>query len=129
MNDTSRELGGALGVAVLGSVLTTRYGSALAPAVADLPEQAHAAATSGLAGALRVAGEMGADGDALADAARRAFLDGFGVAALAAAGLALLTAFAASRLLPRRVDGDSPAASAEGNRSTPVDAQPVDALP
>ena len=46
MNDTSRELGGALGVAVLGSVLTTRYGSALTPALAGLPEQARDAATS-----------------------------------------------------------------------------------
>jgi EmrB/QacA subfamily drug resistance transporter len=100
MNDTSRELGGALGVAVLGSVLTTRYGSALGPAIADLPEQARTAATSGLAGALRVAGDLGTGGDGLADAARRAFLDGFGLAALAAAGLALVTAFAAARLLP-----------------------------
>ena len=97
MNDTSRELGGALGVAVLGSVLTTRYGSALAPAVADLPEQARTVATSGLAGALRVAGDLGAGGEGLADAARQAFLDGFGLAALVAAGLASLTAVAAAR--------------------------------
>ena len=107
MNDTSRELGGALGVAVLGSVLTTRYGSALDPAVADLPEQARVAATSGLAGALRVAGDLGAGGDGLADAARQAFLDGFGLAALAAAGLAVVTALAAARLLPRSDDPDA----------------------
>jgi len=107
MNDTSRELGGALGVAVLGSVLTTRYGSALAPAVADLPEQARAAATSGLAGALRVAGDMGAGGEGLADTARRAFLDGFGLAALAAGGLAIVTAVAAARLLPRPDDAQT----------------------
>jgi EmrB/QacA subfamily drug resistance transporter len=107
MNDTSRELGGALGVAVLGSVLTTRYGSTLDPAVADLPEQARVAATSGLAGALRVAGDLGAGGDGLADAAREAFLDGFGLAALAVAGLAVVTAVAAARLLPRSNDPDA----------------------
>ena len=131
MNDTSRELGGALGVAVLGSVLTTRYGSALAPAVADLPEQARTVATSGLAGALGVAGDLGAGGEGLADAARQAFLDGFGLAALVAAGLALLTAVAAGRLLPRSDRADAVPVTAHAEPATPVDAPatagPVDA--
>jgi DHA2 family multidrug resistance protein-like MFS transporter len=121
MNDTSRELGGALGVAVLGSVLTTRYGSALGPAVSDLPEQARTAATSGLAGALRVAGSMGG-GDGLAAAAREAFLDGFGLAALVAAGLALLTGLAALRLLPR---SDGPDAGAGAEAGSTALAQPT----
>ncbi len=131
MNDTSRELGGALGVAVLGSVLTTRYGSALAPAVADLPEQARTVATSGLAGALRVAGDLGAGGQGLADTARQAFLDGFGLAALVAAGLALLTAVAAARLLPRSDRADGAPVTSDAEPATPVDAPatsgPVDA--
>jgi hypothetical protein len=131
MNDTSRELGGALGVAVLGSVLTTRYGSALAPAVADLPEQARNAATSGLAGALRVADGMGPAGDGIAGAARQAFLDGFGLAALVAAGLALLTAVAAARLLPRSERADDALIASDAVPVSPADApaasSPVDA--
>ena len=38
MNDTTRELGGALGVAVLGSVVTSRFTRSLGPALAGLPE-------------------------------------------------------------------------------------------
>ena len=138
MNDTSRELGGALGVAVLGSILTTRYGSALAPAVADLPEQARSAATSGLAGALQVADELGAGGAGLADAARQAFLDGFGVAALVAAGpgaaqrrrrgpTAAPPGIRIQPRRPRRWTGCRPTRC----RSTaaPVDAVPVGAQP
>ena len=52
MNDTTRELGGALGVAVLGSVVTSQFTSSLAPAISGLPAQAEAMADSGLAGAL-----------------------------------------------------------------------------
>ncbi|MEZ5181140.1 MAG: MFS transporter [Acidimicrobiales bacterium] len=40
MNDTTRELGGALGVAVLGSLVTSQYTSNLRPAVVGLPGQA-----------------------------------------------------------------------------------------
>ena len=128
MNDTSRELGGALGVAVLGSVLTTRYGSALAPAVADLPEQASVGGDVGPrrrpAGGRRPAAP---GGEGLADAARQAFLDGFGVAALVAAALVLLSAVAAARLLPRQ-DPVQPAATAPMD-GVPADTVPADAVP
>jgi EmrB/QacA subfamily drug resistance transporter len=104
MNDTSRELGGALGVAVLGSLAATRYASAVAPALdgAALPADRYDAAAAGLPGALDVAGRLGgAPGQALADAARSAFADGFGLAALVGAALVLATAAATALLLPR----------------------------
>jgi EmrB/QacA subfamily drug resistance transporter len=106
MNDTSRELGGALGVAVLGSLLTTQFTSSLRPALAALPASAEAAAGTGLAGALEVARELpGGPGGALAEAARAAFVVGFGLAGLVAAGLALAAAVGAYILLPRHADG------------------------
>ena len=110
MNDTSRELGGALGVAVLGSVLTTplRLGprpGRRRPARAG-PDRGHV----GPGGRVRVAGDLGTGGDGLADAARGAFLDGFGLAALAAAGLAFVTALAARACCPGR--------TATGGRAT-----------
>jgi MFS transporter, DHA2 family, multidrug resistance protein len=105
MNDTTRELGGALGVAVLGSLLTTRFGSAIAPALGGLPADDAGVAASGLAGALDVAaGLPGAAGGALADAARSAYVDGMGVAALVAAAVVGLTAVVAARLLPGRAE-------------------------
>src|SRR5215469_18105874 len=37
VNDTSREMGGALGIAVAGSILAGRYSHELAPRLADFP--------------------------------------------------------------------------------------------
>ncbi|MFN8017329.1 MAG: DHA2 family efflux MFS transporter permease subunit [Acidimicrobiales bacterium] len=100
MNDTTRELGGALGVAVLGSLVTSQYTSSLAPALAGAPKQVADVASSGLGGALVVAGKMGAAGDPIAAAARSAFVDGIGLAATVAAVIVLGAAVAAWFLLP-----------------------------
>ena len=100
MNDTTRELGGALGVAVLGSLVTSTYTSnlenlgALSPANQGL-------ARSGLAGALHVAGELPKAAQiALESSARAAFVDGIGVAATVAGVIVLIAAVAAWNLLP-----------------------------
>jgi hypothetical protein len=91
---------------VLGSLLTTQFTSSLRPALAALPASAEAAAGTGLAGALEVARELpGGPGGALAEAARAAFVVGFGLAGLVAAGLALAAAVGAYILLPRHADG------------------------
>lgn len=101
MNDTTRELGGALGVAVLGSVVTSQYTSSLAPALTGLPEQARAVADSGLAGALAVAGDIGGSaGSSLAEAAKTAFVDGLSLAAIVATVVVVIAAVAAKFLLP-----------------------------
>ena len=101
MNDTTRELGGALGVAVLGSVVTSQYTSGLASSLIGIPDQARSLADSGLTGALAVAGQIGGEqGEALADAARQAFVDGLGTASLVGSGVVFAAALAARFLLP-----------------------------
>src|SRR2546423_5688427 len=55
VNDTTRELGGALGVAVLGSLLASKVTAAVPASVAGLPAPAPAAVRSSLGGALGVA--------------------------------------------------------------------------
>lgn len=101
MNDTTRELGGALGVAVLGSLVTSTYTSSLAPVLTRIPDAARGVVESGLAGALAVASDIGgAPGAALADAAKAAFVDGIGVAAIAGAGFVFVAAVGAWFLLP-----------------------------
>lgn len=105
MNDTTRELGGALGVAVLGSLVTSRYTSSLAPSLGGLPDQARAAADSGLTGALAVAGRIGgAPGDALTNAAQQAFVDGLGLAAIVGSIVVFVAAASAWFLLPRSTE-------------------------
>jgi len=103
MNDTTRQVGGALGVAILGSVLSSSFGSAIAPALRGLPASAAAAARDSIGGASFVAARMGGpDGRALLQAARGAFVIGMGHAVLIAAGVALLGAVVALVFLPAR---------------------------
>jgi len=109
MNDTTRELGGALGVAVLGSLVTSTYGNAIADAISGLAGPQQAAAESGLTGAFAVADQLGADGAALAAAAKQAFVDGIGVAAIAGSVVVALAAAATWRLLPRQGGQVAPA--------------------
>ena len=51
-NDTTRELGGALGVAVLGSLLASQYTSGVSGAVAGLPPQVREVAEGSIGGVL-----------------------------------------------------------------------------
>lgn len=102
MNDTTRELGGALGVAVLGSVVTSQYTSGIGASLAGLPERAQGLVDSGLSGALAVAGDVGGtQGDALALAARQAFVDGLNLAAIVGSVAVFVAAFVSWKLLPR----------------------------
>ncbi|CAN5697448.1 MFS transporter [soil metagenome] len=101
MNDTTRELGGALGVAVLGSVVTSRFTSSLGPSVQGLSGQARTIADSGLTGALKVADQIGgAPGAALAEAAKSAFVDGIVAASIVGTVIVLAAAVASWFLLP-----------------------------
>lgn len=100
MNDTNRELGGALGVAVLGSIVTSRFASAVEPAVGGLTDDARDVAITGLPGALSVAERIGGPaGDALAVASKVAFIDAMHVAGVVAAVVVLAAAAATKALL------------------------------
>ncbi|HMC08929.1 MAG TPA: MFS transporter [Actinomycetota bacterium] len=104
MNDTTRELGAALGVAVLGSLAASRYASGLQSLVRALAPAARATAQSSLAGALQVAGSLPRTaGAALATRADRAFVDGFHLAGIVGAVLAAASAVIVACYLPRRV--------------------------
>jgi len=77
INDTTREFGGALGVAVFGSVLASRYRADLAQHLSGLPAAAHAA-TGSLGATLQTAGTLrGPDGATLAGLARLAYVHAF----------------------------------------------------
>lgn len=75
LNDTSREVGGAVGIALLGSVLNAGYRNSIGSATDGLPAAAAKTAEEGIAGAIAVANELG-DTD-LASTARSAFVDGW----------------------------------------------------
>ena len=102
MNDLLRQLGGALGVAVIGSVMNTIYRDHVADALAGLPPAATDAAGDSVGAAVAIAAQLGAAGDALATTAKAAFVDGLGAAAIVAAIVAVATAIFVLRVMPAR---------------------------
>jgi EmrB/QacA subfamily drug resistance transporter len=100
VNDTTRTTGGALGVAILGSLLASQYRGDMDEAVSGLPDGAAANASDTLSGGLAVAHRMHDSG--LADAAQTAFVNGMHVAAVAAAAVALVGAIIAYAVIPAR---------------------------
>ncbi|GAA2080146.1 MFS transporter [Streptomyces albiaxialis] len=88
VSETAIELGGAMGIALLGSLLSSVYRTSLDP-VPGVPDGAMDGARETLGSALHAAGGLGgAPGQALADAARDAF--GRGIQITGAAGAVLL---------------------------------------
>jgi DHA2 family multidrug resistance protein-like MFS transporter len=125
ISETGSELGGALGIAILGSFGTAVYRSRVAGTLPDgLPPEAAEAARDTLGGALAVAGQLPEPlGAALLEAARQAFVQGLQLSAIIG-GLGLIgTALLAARLL-RQV----PAASPEAQPAEASEAELEEAL-
>ena len=77
LNDTSRELGGAVGIALLGSVLAAGYKSAIDPALAGVSPELAEQAREGIGAAFAVAAQAGDQGPVIIDAAKHAFVEGW----------------------------------------------------
>ena len=104
MNDATRELGAALGVAVLGSVAASRYSSGIEPVLADLPSSQRGEAGTSLAAALQAASHLpAAAAERVTNAAEHAFMIGVHDAALTGAILAALAAACVLKFLPRQI--------------------------
>src|SRR5215208_4201686 len=101
MNDTVRLVGGTLGVAILGSLLSSGYGADMEPAVKSLPEPAADAASDSLGHASVVADQIGGDaGQVLSNAAETAFTTAMSSTLTVAAITALTGAVLALVVLP-----------------------------
>lgn len=77
LNDVTRELGTALGVALLGAVFTAGYRGAIDARVRGVPTAVAETARKGIANALAAADGASPDAPALIRAAREAFVDGW----------------------------------------------------
>jgi hypothetical protein len=103
INDTTRQVGGALGVAVMGSVGASlyRHSAAQALAAVHLPASVSAQALDSVGPALAAAHQLPpALGLTVGDAARRAFIHGLDVASLVGFAIAVGGALLAWRFLP-----------------------------
>ncbi|MDX6649443.1 MAG: hypothetical protein QOJ97_1394 [Solirubrobacteraceae bacterium] len=94
VNDTTRELGGALGVAAVGSVMSSLYAARLAE---ELPANVSAPVAAAARTSLGVGTQMGPD---VAHAAREAFVGAMSGASIVVALVAALGAAIAWRYLP-----------------------------
>jgi EmrB/QacA subfamily drug resistance transporter len=101
LNDTVREMGGAVGIALIGSVLNGAYRSNVEPAVGDLPPELAEAVRGGIGQALAVSAQLDGAGAALTESARTAFVDGMTPALLLAAALAAAAALYTALRGPR----------------------------
>ncbi|WP_200944933.1 MULTISPECIES: MFS transporter [unclassified Nocardioides] len=103
VNDAAREVGGTLGIAVLGSVLNAQYRAGIQDGVpSGAPSKVVAVAQDSLGAALAVADRLGVNGAHLADFARDSFLDGLATAFTASAVLLGLAAVALLVAIPGR---------------------------
>ncbi|HEY6531785.1 MAG TPA: MFS transporter [Acidimicrobiales bacterium] len=107
MNDTTRQMGGALGVAVLGSIFASVYRPGISAELDGLGLSGSqlAQAQNSIGGALQVASELPAQaGAAVTTLARGAFVDGMQVALLVGAGVVLVATFVVFAFLPSRAE-------------------------
>jgi DHA2 family multidrug resistance protein-like MFS transporter len=103
ISETGAEFGGAVGIAVLGSIVTAIYRGAMTTAVpAGVPAQAAEAARDTLGGAVGVAGSLSPEAAAqLVGAARLAFTNALEWTALISACVSVVAALVALALLSR----------------------------
>ena len=124
MTNTSREVGGVFGIALLGTILTTKLRSALVPAIAGLglsaPQQAAISAMAGHGtlepSVLARLGLTPAQGAGVQHAFGTSFMSGFHVALVFGGLVVLLATIVANRFIPSGApvrDGHHPHAEAE----------------
>ena len=105
VNDTTREFGGTLGVAVVGSVFLSVYGAKVIDGYRSLglPEQYESIVRESMGGGLAMAGQLPADVAAqLAGVVKGAFIDGLSRGSVVSALVVSVGAVVAWRYLPAR---------------------------
>jgi EmrB/QacA subfamily drug resistance transporter len=129
VNDATRLLGGTLGVAVIGSVYASVYGSRLAATIpALLPHRVAAIANQSVGAAFIAAGRVSATGHpalgaALHQASSNAFLHGLSIGCVVAGAVAAAGAVLAVLFLPAQPP--APAAQAGERATTSLDEVPI----
>jgi len=105
VNDTTREFGGTLGVAIVGSVFLSIYGAKVIDGYRSLglPAQYESVVRESMGGGLSVAGQLPeGPGAQLAMMVKSAFIEGLSRGSLVAAAVVVVGAIVALRFLPAR---------------------------
>ena len=107
VNDVSRELGGALGIAVLGSLMNGVYRAEMTDSTGSLPTGAAEQARGSLAAAQQLGEQLGPQGQQLVLHAQTAFLHGFTHGLVGGAAVLLLGALFVAVRAPGRAESRS----------------------
>ncbi|MGW4989990.1 MFS transporter [Streptomyces mirabilis] len=102
VNNTFRQVGGALGVAVLGALLSATYRSGIDDHLGVLPASDRQAAGESVEATLSVAEKLGPTGKALVQPAHDAFIHAMHITAIGSAAVALVGAVVVLLFLPRK---------------------------
>jgi hypothetical protein len=108
VNDATREIGAALGIALAGSMLAAQYPKALIPKLIGFPRPVSDAASTSLGQALEVARRLGPAGARLAEVSKTAFIDAMGSSLLVLAILVAVSAILIGLWAPGRDDRQLP---------------------
>ncbi len=100
MNDATREVGGAIGIALLGTLLSSGYRNGLGDVSSQLPAETAEIFEDNVGAALAVAGQL-PDGAALEAIARDAFVEGMQLAMWAGAAVMFVSSIVVFKLFPR----------------------------
>jgi EmrB/QacA subfamily drug resistance transporter len=129
LTNTSRQLGGALGVAVLGSIIAQLYRDQLSPHLAALPAAARSAATGSITATQAVASRLGPAGAHLDSFANASFVHAMHVTTVISAAITLAGALVVLAWMPGRravpAPETAPAGQAQDRETVSVPAAEV----
>ncbi|MEZ0064702.1 EmrB/QacA subfamily drug resistance transporter [Streptacidiphilus sp. MAP12-20] len=129
VNNTFRQVGGSLGVAVLGALLSTTYRSGIKDHLGSLPQGLRGPAGESIEGTLGIAEKLGPSAAGVVDPAKNAFIDAMHTTSLAAAAAAVLGLIVALLFLPGKSAsyGGAMSPKASGPEQAQPSAVPADA--
>ena len=122
LTNTARQVSGALGVAVLGSVLAQAYRDQLSPHLAGLPAAVRGAADGSITATQAVAARLGPAAHGLSYSADSAFVHAMHITTLVSAAITLLGATVVAVWMPGRAQANAAASetAAPAERPEPV---------
>lgn len=104
--DTAQETGNALGVAILGSILSAAYHTTMdaSPVIQALPAPVRTLVRDSLGSATVIAAQMGEQGHAILNVAQSAFVQAIAPTVMVGAAISLCGTLVALLFVPRRID-------------------------